>query len=269
MTMPADGSDLPLPWGRLELPSGKILPHRIGPRDHWFAFRNGEIQVATAPVPEGEATPTPEPPQEVEWARWAVPGDERAIVLRPALPNRSVVLQSELPLSLLPRAEARIYVRMPLWIRIEMTDPERTLLSEIPTVELSDTWWGGFMEGELCYWLHTHARREMLPELIRPYLAVCPLLLVNRSGTDLRVEKLALRVAHLSLFAHRGGLWTDESIVRYQGESEGSQIEITGEPPPEASGATRVADARVPMGRGFTARTFARLMALPGMGGGG
>jgi hypothetical protein len=269
MNMPADGSDLlPPPWGRLELPLGTTLPHRIGPRDHWFAFRDREIQVATTPVPEGAVTPTPEPPEGVEWARWAVPGEGRTVVLRPALPNRSVVLQPELPFSLLPRAEARIYVRIPLWIRVEMADTERTLLSEVPTVELSDTWWGDFLEGELCYWLHTHARREMRPELIQPYLAICPLLLVNRSGTDLRVEKLAFRVAHLSLFAHRGGLWADESVVRYQGESEGSQIEITGKPPPEATGATRVAGPRIPVSRGFTARTFARLLAFPGLGGG-
>lgn len=269
MSMPSDGSHLlPPPWGRLELPVETTLRHRIGPRDHWFAFRDREIQVASAPVPEGEATPTPEPPEGVEWARWAVPGEGRSVVLRPTLPNRSVVLQPELPFSLLPRAEARIYVRIPLWIRVEMADPERSLLSEVPTVDLSDTWWGSFLEGDLCYWLPTHARREMRAELIQPYLAICPLLLVNRSGTDLRVEKLAFRVAHLSLFAHRGGLWADESVVRYQGEAEGSQIEITGKPPPEASGAIRVADPRIPVSRGFTARTFARLLAFPGLGGG-
>jgi hypothetical protein len=268
MSATQDGSHLPAPWGRIELPTAVTLPHRVGPRDLWFAFRHREILVATSRAPEGTQVPAPEPPETSSWSRWAVPGEERTVVLRPILPDRAVVLQSELPFSLLPRAEARIYVRIPLWIRVETVGNGATLLMELPTVDLSDTWWGGFMEGELCYWLHTHARREMPAELIQPYLAICPLLLVNRSGADLRVEKFAFRVAHLSLFLHRGGLWADESVVRYQGEAEGSQIEITGHPPPEAAGAARVAEPRIPVVRSFTARTFQRLKAFPGIGGG-
>ncbi len=269
MITSTDTSALSPPWGRVDLPSTAVVPRRIGPRDHWLAFRQGEIQVATAVAAEGDPAPSEEPPPEVEWARWAVPPGEAGVVfLRPTLPDRSVVLQPDVPFSLLPRAEARIFVRIPLWVRVEMAGGDGTLLHEVPTVELSDTWWGGFLEGELCYWLHTHARREMQRELLVPHLAICPLLLLNRSGTDLKVEKLAFRVAHLSLFLHDGGFWADESVVRYQGEAEGSQVEITGRAPEEARGAPRVAEPRVPMTRSFSARTFQRLRGLPGLGGG-
>ncbi len=269
MTPPTATTPLRPPWGPVDLASGAVVPCRIGPRDHWFAFRQGEVQVATALDGEGGATPAAEPPEEVEWARWAVPpGGEGSVFLRPALPDRSVVLQPEVPFSLLPRAEARIFVRIPLWVRVEMAGGDRTLLHEVPSVELSDTWWGGFLDGELCYWLHTHARREMRQELLVPHLAVCPLLLLNRSGSDLRVEKLAFRVSHLSLFLHDGGFWADESVVRYEGEAEGSQVEITGRAPEEAKGAPRVAEPRIPVVRSFSARTFQRLRGLPGLGGG-
>lgn len=263
-----DESHLVPPWGPIELSHGSTVAHRIGPRDQWFAFRENEIRIATAAAPEGLPEPTAEPPEEVEWSRWAVPKGEHAVFLRPALPDRPVVLQPEVPFSLLPRTEARIYVRIPLWIRVEVATGDRTLLMEVPTVDLSDTWWGGFLEGELCYWLHTHARRGVRPELLQPYLAMCPLLLVNRSGMDLKVEKLAFRVAHLSLFLHQGGLWADESLVRYQGEAEGSEVQTTGKPPPEAAGAPQVVAPRLPTARSFSARTFARLRGLPGMGAG-
>jgi hypothetical protein len=82
------------------------------------------------------------------------------------------------------------------------------------------------------------------------------------------VEKLAVRTSHLSLFVREGRIWSDESRVLYQGGEEGSQIQMTGRPPPEAQGAELVSGPRTPIQRGFRARTFDRLKALPGLGGG-
>jgi hypothetical protein len=259
------------PWGRVPVPTEAPAVRRIGPRDVWLLFREGEIRVATALVPPESIAeePSPQPPDGNPWARWATPEGERDVMLRPAFPNRAVVLEPEVPFSLLPRSQARIFVRVPLWIRVEVADGDRTLLQEIPTVEMSDTWWGGFLEGELCYWLPITARREVRPELMAPHLAVCPLHLTNRSLLDLEVERLTLRMVHLSLFQDELGFWSDESTVRYQGEAEGSQLEMSGRPPREAIDAVKVADPRVPVARGFRARTFARFRALHGLGGHG
>lgn len=192
--------------------------------------------------------------------------------LRPALPDRTVVLKPEQAFRLLPRAEARVYIRVPLWLRIELPlseDGNSLLLESIPSLAMSDTWWGGFMEGELTYWLPTTARREIPAELHIPHVAVCPLQMTNESDMDLEVEKLAFRVAHLSLFVDaEGHLWGDETRVSYRGEVEGSQIDMSGGPPPDAGHALLVATPRAPLQKGFRARTFQRLMALPGVGGG-
>lgn len=262
-------SPLEAPWGRIHVPDEAPLPRRIGPRDVWLLFRDGELRMASAPVPPELAgeEPDPEPPEGAAWSRWATPDGEREIELRPALPDRPVVLEPEVPFSLLPRARARIYVRVPLWIRVELASGDRTVLKEIPTVAMSDTWWGGFFEGELCYWLPITARRDVRPDLLGPHLAICPLSLENRSAADLEVERLQLRMAHLTLFRDEVGFWSDESRVRYQGDTEGSQIQMSGRPPPKARTAERVTDPREPVARGFRARTFARLRTLPGLGG--
>ena len=279
-----DAHALEAPWGPLPLPEDEIVPRRIGPRELWFQARDGEIWIAHADaVSPDEARsggpwtepPAPEPPDEVEWFRWATPAGESELFLRPALPDRTLVLESERTFRLLTRAEARVYVRVPLWIRVELPIGQTggqtgapLLLEEVPTLAMSDTWWGGFMDGELAYWLPTTARREMLPELHHPHLAVCPLLLSNRSGSDLAVEKLALRAPHLSLFSHRQNLWADEARVTYQGLAEGSQIEVGGRSPEEAPGALLVTPPRTPSQKSFRARTFDRLRALPGVMGG-
>jgi hypothetical protein len=272
-----DSGPLVPPWGPVELEPNRPVGRRIGPRDIWFLLREGEIRLADRPAEKGAAREPPGAPDDPSvWSRWALPapagtgaGDlsSARVVLRPAVPDRPLIVQPEVPFALLPGAEARVFVRIPLLIRVETEGPtgEAILLRTIPTLELSDTWWGGFVEGDLCYWLPTTARREATRSLLEPHLVICPLRMVNESGTDLKVEKLSFRVEHLSLFADAPGFWADESRVRYQGEAEGSQIDMSGRPPDEAPGAALVSAPPVPV-RGLRALTFNRLRHFPGFG---
>lgn len=268
MTDPRDRA-LPDPWGEHAIPSGEPLTIQLGPLALWARTAADEVWLAHAPGDGTRADPEPaaEPPPAEGWIRWAVPGGTDRISLSPLFPSRPVVAEPELSFRLLPGAEARVFVRVPLWARVWVAAGEERTLTEIPTVVLSDTWWGGFTEGELCYWLATTARRQVPPEVFAPHLAVCPLHLSNRSGEELEVERLALRVAHLSVFSDEGRFWADETRVRYRGEDHGSEIEVAGRPPGEAPSAVRVTGPRSPVSRGFRARTFARLKELPGLPG--
>ena len=272
---------LPSPWGRIALPEGRTLYRRIGPLELWLRRVEGEIRVASGQAGEEASGPAGAPsddehrteetaPETAAWSRWAAPEAIDAVHLRPVFPDRQVVVEPEVPFALLPSAEAKVFVRVPLSVRVTTGSPDDPItLIEIPTVALSDTWWGDFLDGELSYWLHTTARRRMDPSLLQPYRAICPLLLSNRSAAELKVEKLTLRVAGLSLFKGGegvGGLWADTSRVRYLGDSEGSQIEMSGRAPEEAGDARRVCPPLQPLPRGLKARTFARLRSLPGVG---
>lgn len=257
------------PWGGHSIPAGETLALELGPLVIWARARGDEIWLAH--VPGDAARTATEPPLELPadegWIRWPMPAGTDRISLTPAFPPRPVVAEPELAFRLLPGAEARIFVRVPLWARVEAAIAGEPLLTEVPTLVLSDTWWGGFTEGELCYWVATTARRRVRPEVFAPHLAVCPLQLSNRSGEELEVERLALRVPHLTVFSDEGRFWADETRVRYRGEDAGSEIEMAGRSPAEAPGAVRVAGPRSPVPRGFRARTFARLKALPGLQG--
>jgi len=99
---------------------------------------------------------------------------------------------------------------------------------------LSDTWWGTFTEGELGYWLGTKARRAVTSSIFAPHLAVCPLLLINDAEQVLPVDRFAVRVSYLTLFASDEAVWTDEVEVRYQGGLDGSEVRYTGETPVDA-----------------------------------
>lgn len=262
---------LPAPWGRHELEPEEPLALQIGPLVLRARSMADEVWLSHAPgdgTRGSRSTVSSSGPDGEEWVRWPVPDGTGSVALSPVFPPRPVVAEPDRAFRLLPRARARIFVGVPLWVRVTVPgDPGRTL-TEVPSLVLSDTWWGDFTEGELCYWLRTTARRRVSPETRRPHMAVCPLELSNRSDEELPVEKIVLRVAHLSLFAEDGRFWAGETRVRYRGANEASQIDVVGERPAEAPDATRVADPREPPpARGFRAFTVARLRSLPGLGG--
>lgn len=261
------------PWGRMRLEDGEESELVLGPLTLRVTRAGGELRLAT--IRDGEyvtpgawATGTPGgrgDGEEPEWSRWAVGGWDGDVFLEPMLPDRPLVVAPEDAFHLLAGAEARIYVRVPLWVKLEVgTGDGRSTLLTLPTIPASDTWWGTVEEGELSYWLTTHARRAVTEDLFERYLSMCPLQLQNRSEHNLTVDKVAVRGDYVSLYAQEGRIWSDEMRVRYQGDVEGSRLQMAGEPPREAPDAVPLAPARLRMGRGFRARTFARLLGMPG-----
>jgi hypothetical protein len=256
-------------WGERPPPAaGETERLVVGPLVIWLSAVENELWVTHAYAEEDEAAPE-EPPEDAEWSRWAMKDVPHRVRVLPVFPDRPLVVKPEHPFTLLPRARARVYMRVPPWVRLEAVDAARgrgTLLTEVPTERLSDTWWGDFLDGELAYWLTTRARREIRPELFEPWMVMSTLQLENHSEGALPVEKLALRVEHLSIYEKEGWLWAEEVRVAYRGEAEGSDIHMDDQPPREAAGAREISPARAQT-RSFRARTFARLKALSGWGG--
>lgn len=253
---------LPPPWGHhaLEAEDGHTV--RLGPLELHMKRAGEEIWLSCQRTEGPPVTVN----GEAEWSRWAVPEGTTGVRLDPVFPDRPLVVEPEQTFHLVRGARVRIYVRAPLWVSVGLPAPSKVALVQIPTHILSDTWFGDFTEGELAYALPTSARREITPEVFAPHLAICPLVLGNDASDQLEVKKLCLRVAHLSIFARGPELWSDETRVQYQGEDEESRLRITGKVPPEATEAVRVTPPRVPLARGFRARTFARLADFSGFG---
>lgn len=252
-------------WGVVPLDEGQTKRRRFGPLALHLRRSAGEVWVAHTQVPGDEADPLGGDEENLPWSRWAPRRLVSQVSLTPALPDRLVVVSPEVPFHLESGAEARIYVRIPLWVKVALGDGEASVLLEAPTSVLSDTWWGDPSEGELGYWLPTRARRQISDDLFVEHRAVCALDLENLSDRSLSVERFALRTVHLSLYRDKGRLWGGETRVRYEGHEDGSQIDITEAPPKEAPGAKLIGPPRQPLPRGFRALTFDRLKLIPGL----
>jgi len=256
-------------WGGRPVPAqGEIQRLDIGPLALWLRADDGELWITHARARNGDA-PERTIPDDAQWSRWALPAGHRHLLVSPVFPDRPLVVKPEHAFSLMRRASARVFMRIPIWVRVEVMERPggpRALLTEIPTVTLSETWWGDVRDGELAYWLVTEGSRKLTPDLFDAHLVISAVQLDNLSGDDLQVEKLALRVEHLSVYEKDGWLWAEEVRVEYHGEDDGTVIHMDDVAPAEAAGAQEISPARV-QGRSFKARTFARLRALSGWGG--
>lgn len=247
------------PWGELTLPPGESHELELGTLRMALKRTASEVWLRMHRSPGGD-------PVSADWIRWATSKEAR-IEVRPAVPDRLVVVSHERPYHLPSGGTSQVFVRIPLFIQVAIIDEDREVIAaDEPSIVLSDTWWGTFTEGELAYWLTTKARTELSDDLFLPHFGMCPIRMVNHSEDSLPVERFAVRVPHLSLFSDRGRNWTDQVNVRYEDSPEGSEIRFAREAPEEARAAHLLAEPRIPLDRGFHAKTFDRLRSLSSLG---
>jgi hypothetical protein len=251
-------------WGEVDLPAAEPLLWRFGTLHLWCKKENDELWFANKYVENQGLTENelPPPPDDAKWVRYSLSEDYKKMIFRPMLPNRPLVIKVEAPFLLKKGARARIFMRVPLWIKIEIQNKTRMDLLELPTVVLSNTWFGTPTDGELCYWISSGARRIIEPDPDRPYMAICAMEVINRADEDLLVDKLCFRVEYLSLFSDGSQLWSNLTKIYFRGASEVSEIDGTGKAPTEAGSAKKISEPREDLKKSFTHRTFSVLKEL-------
>lgn len=253
-------------WGEHALNDGETRSFEIGPltlhcraagKDIWVASQYSEEQYSRPGLREGAG------PQ--DWNRWALSHESRRIRLSPALPELPVVVKPESPFHLAPQAEARIYVRVAMSVRIESIGPRNEKLIESPTAILSKTWWGSFTGGEMAYWITSSARRKAEVDPERWFMAICPMRVVNGSDHHLAIEKFLAHTAGLSLYRDgQGQIWASLANIRYRGGMHFSQIDVSDGPPEECGDGKEIAPPRHPATRSIIGKTFGSILEWAG-----
>lgn len=245
--------------------NGDVRGHRIGPLTIHLKKLLNEIWVTSSRDDRlnGEPQELPEKPQ---WTRMALPGEFTEYRISPVLPDKPVVIDTEHAYRFFSRTRTRIYSRVPVFARISPSDREDLIIAELPTVEMSETWFGNFTEGELAYALSTTARRVLSDDLLESHLVVCPMDIWNKSDDELKFEKICLQVERISVYAAGKALWADPTLITYHGRDTETDMEMQGTPPAEA-GASKLMNApRVPVRRSIGLKTFRLLkdFQIPG-----
>lgn len=246
-------------WGRFQLDNNGTKYFRVGHLHLWIRRRYDEVWVGSQykETPEEDIKPK-DPPADMEWARWAPKEQPDTLKIMPVFPDLPLVIHSEYPLKVASEGSITIFTRIPLWVRITVGN-ENTLLTELPAFKLSRTWFGTPMEGELCYWSTTKARRSLDMVEKKDYLISCPIRITNKTVEDLNFEKFCFRVERLKIFTYHDELWADETLITYHGEEQHSDITMSGRLPKNMDGANLLTAPRKPIQRSLATRTFRKI----------
>jgi len=161
--------------------------------------------------------------------------------LVPALSDRTIVSRPAIPVAVPPGQSIDLVVTTPLWLRAEC---EGLAINELPTLRLSDTWFGASTrEGQLCYAARTHLRPARELGEVSGWRALTTVRVINRAADTLVVERLALPVPRLALYRHRDAFWTSTITLERPLESS-EEAQVTVDPAPPGPGAVRIGEPR-------------------------
>lgn len=183
------------------------------------------------------------------------------IVLKPQLADRTVVTRPAMPINLAPGEEVTLYISTPLWVQFEINEQRGGILDELAIQRFSDTWFGpSTREGELCYASQTSGRTSLESLPVRPSRAITPLIVINKAADKLLIDRIALPVPLLSLFATEAGLlWTQAVTLIREGDGGMAELKLAKEAPKEAKGAERINKPRQQPERGMLVRAFSSI----------
>ncbi len=230
-------------WGEVSLDKECALQLDIGPlsvavehsnfewRIHWQREKDIDTNDNRMHQAVGQFTPC----NYQDTTRYIVNSSSRQIQLLPALADRPVVCRPAAPISLDAGASVVLYVSTPIYVQINLVNQKTTLLQELATQRLSDTWFGpSTCVGELCYASVTSGRLDLQKLPYRIQRATTPLHIHNRADNNLLFERVALPVPLLSLYAAENGqLWTQSVTLTREDSGDFAQLKL-GEAPMES-----------------------------------
>jgi hypothetical protein len=258
--------DVPQWWAPREVPDAHRLSCELGPLSLDLYRGGGEWRLSwqhddARDLDAGSANLAIDPAPLCEaMERYVYAKRDGTIRLRPVLMDRPVVIRPREPVFLPSGQETTLYLSTPLCVSIEVGDAALRL-RELPSVLLSDTWFGpSTREGDLCYSGRTHARHSIDDLPRRAHRALTPVRIQNHATSVLPLEKISLPVPVLSVFGARdGSLWTQGVALLRASDTDLAAMRIDTGPPRYARNATLLSGPRQTAERGSLVRAFSML----------
>lgn len=255
-------------WEPVELAVGQSWRYNVGTLLLYLQRGDSEWQLAWRELEDiaehyrvvsepAEALPAELPAERFVFQK--VPG---RFCLKPRLLDRPVVVKNLQPVHLPAGEHVTFYISSPVCVVVELSKPVM-LAREIPTLRLSDTWFGpSTREGELCYATRTHARSRLQDLPRRPHRAVTPVTVHNQSSEVLTIDKLSIPVPYLAVYGTAEGvLWTDPVSLRHTTGSALAVLDVDKHLPASVGKVTRLAEPRMAVQRGSLVRAFTSMFS--------
>lgn len=257
-------------WGQYQIPVEAARYWRIGALELFVVRQeDGWLVQSFEHRPDDDEVPPLEIAREIVWmpentradvVHYKVPGQSDALTLVPRLADRPVVSRPRMPFNVGPGATVTVFVGTPLWVELRAGN-EEVLLCELPLMRPAQTWFGAStFEGELCYAGRTRCRTRAEDVPVRPWRAISPLRLENKAKDGWLLDRLALPVPQLPLFAADDGrLWTSSLSTTRNVEGELGDIRIGSSVPNEPGPWTELGKPRQAGSTSMLGRFYGKL----------
>lgn len=168
------------------------------------------------------------------WSRYVTVSND-PLELRPALPDRPVVVRPHSPVVLLPGRWGRFHIRVPVWARfVSRAGGETITVAEAP------------VEQEAAY-------------------AYAQIMVRNSSPERLKFERICIHTERMALFESVHGLWANEVKVVFRGSDQISQLTFSKGPPASVGRVHEVSGPRVMPDTHLLNRTFSIIREITGI----
>ncbi len=169
-------------------------------------------------------------PVGLKWQRWISGDNEPIINLKPAMPDRPVIIRPEISVTILPGQLCTLFMEIPVFVKIS-AGKDNLDLCEVPSVILSNSWLGSQIEGTQCYSIRTPAQKSHEAAGKYPNQVICPIEVKNRSDEKLNFDHLCVQVEYLDIYQGDNHMWSNLGRVSYRGEEKWSSIVFSSNEP--------------------------------------
>lgn len=252
-------------WGNHTINENRSLFIQLGDLRIWGRLVDAEV-LLTYDISQTVGYSADEPPSKAIWQRWRLDAPEAELTLAPAFPARPLVIDPQTALRLPATESLVIYPKVPVWVRVISPQLDPATLLELPTRILSNTWFGDFTSGDLCYHVSSKARSTPKNDPDETNMVMAPVRISNESDSMLNIDKFCLRVGLLNIYGSGNELWTDESWLVFRGSNSDSQYDVISESNILPGDRQVLATAKDPLKKRTTGKSIATFKDLPGVG---
>ncbi len=252
-------------WKKNTLETDVCCEAGIGPLTVWVKKLGDEVRIASRVEKESisnarddsQFSILQEVPKGLNWTRYISHREEVELSFLPVMPDRAVVMRPEEPLKLPPGRKAVFYVRIPIWVQVSAhSDGKDTVFCQIPTVELSNIWFGDPVAGQLCYSLRSRARREFIDFTPMPHRVICPVFISNKTEKMIDLERLCVQSQFLDIYTADSLMWTNDIKVEFQPKEDLAVFSYSNKPSTIKPKAQLLSKAKMTAQKKFLKRGF-------------
>ncbi|WP_319502373.1 DUF432 domain-containing protein [uncultured Draconibacterium sp.] len=145
-------------------------------------------------------------------------GKSNKLILAPALPAKPMVFKSN-RIIISPKQRLTFFVKIPLILQLYASKKQdENLLAEFPLQQISNTWFGEPVNGEVAFALESDHYLDFKTMEDDERFAICPITIFNNDNAALELDRLIIRVDQMHLLKYKEHLVTSHVKLEYKGK---------------------------------------------------